>query len=141
MPITYNRYLPNISKIITKIWNVLQISPTLQNVFDVILMITYKRNKNLDELIGGHTLPGGKVFKAHLQIIKGDSKSCSTTNKSCWSCTQVLNTKTFESYQTERTFKSFHKLNCKSSFVIWWHFIWILAAFIWWNVPFVKYST
>ena len=84
----------------------------------MILMITYKRNKNLDELIAGHTLQGGKVFKAHLQIIKGDSKSCSTTNKSSLSCTQVLNTKTFESYQTERTFKSFHKLNSKSSFVI-----------------------
>ena len=47
--INYNRYLPNISKIITKNWNILQISPTLQNVFDKKPMITYKRNKNLDE--------------------------------------------------------------------------------------------
>ena len=31
-------------------------------------MITNKRNKNLGELIGGHTLQGGKVFKSHLQI-------------------------------------------------------------------------
>ena len=71
----------------------MQISPTLQKVLEMKLMITYKRNKNLDELIGGHNLQGGKVFKAHLQIIKGDSKSCSTTNKSSLSCTQVLKLK------------------------------------------------
>ena len=34
-------------------------------------MITYKRNKNIGELIGGKTLQGGKVFKTHFQIIKG----------------------------------------------------------------------
>ena len=63
MSTTYNRYLPNISKVITKNWNILQISPTPQKVFDKKPMITYKRNKNLGELIGGHTLQGGKVFK------------------------------------------------------------------------------
>ena len=40
-------------------------------------------------------------------------------NKSSLCCTQVVNTKTFESCQTNRTFKIFHKLNCKSSFVIY----------------------
>ena len=40
--ITYNRYLPNISKIITKNWNILQISRTLQKVFGKKPMITYK---------------------------------------------------------------------------------------------------
>ena len=63
MSTTYNRYLPNISKVITKNWNILQISPTPQKVFDKKPIITYKRNKNLGELIGGHTLQGGKVFK------------------------------------------------------------------------------
>ena len=38
-------------------------------------------------------------------------------NKSSLCCTQVINTKTSESYQANRTFKIFHKLNCKSSFV------------------------
>ena len=60
--ITYNRYLPNISNIITKNLTSLQISPTLQKVFDKKPMMTYKRNKNLGELIGGHTLQCGKVF-------------------------------------------------------------------------------
>ena len=119
MSITYNRYLPNISKIIIKNWNILQISPILQNVFHKKPMITYKRNKNLGQLIGGNTLQDGKVFKTHFQIIKGESKSCNTTNKSSSCCAHVADTKTFESYQIKRTFKIFHKLNCKSSFVIY----------------------
>ena len=97
----------------------MQISPTRQKVFDKKPMITYKRKKNLGELIGGHTLQDRKVFKTYLQIIKGESKLCKITNRSSLCCTQVVNTKTFESYQTKRTFKNFHKLNCKSSFVIY----------------------
>ena len=38
---------------------------TLQKVFDKKPMITYKRNKNLGELLGGHTLQDGEVFKTH----------------------------------------------------------------------------
>ena len=115
VPINYNRYLQNISNIITKNCNILQISPTLQKVFDKKPMITYKRNKNLGELIGGHTLQGRKVFNTHLQIIRDESKSCNTTNKSSFCCTQVVYTKTFKSYQTKRTFKIVHKLDCKNS--------------------------
>ena len=63
---TYNRYLPNISNIITKTWNIFKISPTLPKVFDQKPMITHKRNKNLGELIEGHSLQCGKVFNTHL---------------------------------------------------------------------------
>ena len=45
---------------------ILQISPSLPKVFDKKPMITYQRNKNLGELIKGHNLQGGKVFKTHL---------------------------------------------------------------------------
>ena len=38
-------------------------------------MITYKRNKNLGELIRVHTLQGGKVFKTHFQLIKGEHQN------------------------------------------------------------------
>ena len=82
-------------------------------------MITYKRNKNLGELIGGHTLQDGKFFKTLLQIIKGESKSCNTTNKLSLCYTQVVNSKAFESYQSKRAFKIFHKLNCRGIFVIY----------------------
>ena len=81
-------------------------------------MIIYIKNKGLGELIEAHSLQGGKIFKTHLQIINSESKSCNTANKSFLRCTQVVNTKTFDCYQTNRTFKVFQKLSCKSSFVI-----------------------
>ena len=68
IPLTYDRYLPNILNIITKNRNILQILPNLQNVIDKKTMITYKRSQNLGEFIGGHTLQGGKVFKTHFQL-------------------------------------------------------------------------
>ena len=119
MSIAYNRYLLNISNVITKNSNILQISPTLHKVFDKKSMIIYKGNKNLEVLIGDHTLQGRKVFKTYLQIIKRESKSCNTTNKLSLCCTQVVSTNTFKSYQTKKTFKIFHKLNCKIGFVIY----------------------
>ena len=100
-----NKSLPNISKIITRNWSILQISPTLQNTFDNKPMITNKSNENLVELIGCRTRHGRKVFKTHLQIINGELKSCNTMNKPSLCCTQVGNTKTFESYQTKKCFK------------------------------------
>ena len=95
----------------------MQILPALQKVFHKKPMIIYKRNKNHDELIRGNTLQGGKVFKTHFQTIKGELKSCNTTTKLYFYCTQAVSTKNFESYQTKRTFKILHKLNCKSSFL------------------------
>ena len=43
---------------------------------------------------------------------------CSSTRPSLY-CTQVLNTPTFTSQQTKRTFNIFHKLTCKSQYVIY----------------------
>ena len=54
--IIYNRFLPNTLNIITKNWRILQISITLQKVFDKKPLITCKRNKNPSEFTGDHTL-------------------------------------------------------------------------------------
>ena len=43
---------------------------------------------------------------------------CSSTRPSLC-CTQVLNTQTFASQQTKKTFNIFHKLTCKSQYVIY----------------------
>ena len=34
-------------------------------------------------------------------------------------CQQLVSTTAFESYQTSKTFKIYHKINCKRSFVIY----------------------
>ena len=63
--ITYNRKLPMVRKIINKHWNVLQINPKLQESFQNNPLVAFKRNKNLQEIIGGHTVKNGKVFEVH----------------------------------------------------------------------------
>ena len=79
-------------------------------------MIAFKRSKNLQEITGGHAVKQGKVFKKNLARINGKSVPCSSTRPSLC-CAQVLNTQTFMSQQTKRTFNIFHKLTCKSQYV------------------------
>ena len=56
LSITYNRTLPNISKIVNKNWNILQTNTEFHGVFQATPMIAFKRSKNLQEFIGGHTV-------------------------------------------------------------------------------------
>ena len=116
--ITYNRPLPNISKIMNRNWNILPINTEFHGVFQATPMIAFKRSKNLLKIIGSNTVKQGKVFKKNLAKLNGKSVPCSSTRPSLC-CTQVLNTQTFMSQQTKRTFNIFYKLICKSQYVIY----------------------
>ena len=69
-------------KIINKHWNVLQINPKLQETFQNNPFVAFKRNKNLQEIIGGHQIKNGKVFKAYSKSRKGKSEPCNTSKPS-----------------------------------------------------------
>ena len=105
-------------KIINKHWNVLQINPKLQEKFQNNPFVAFKRNKNLQEIRGDHTIKNGKAFKAHSKNRKGKSEPCNTSNPSLC-CKQVIDTSTFRSYQTQQLYTIIHKLNCKSKFIIY----------------------
>ena len=76
-------------------------------------MTAFKRSKNLQEIIGGHTVKLRKVFKKSLDKLNGKSMPCSST-RPLLCCTQRVSTQTFKSEQTKRTFNIFHKLTRKS---------------------------
>ena len=78
--------------------------------------MAFKRSKTLQEIIGGHTVKQGKVFKKNLARLNGKSVSCSLT-RPC--LTQLFSTQTFMSQQTKRTFNIFHKLTSKSQYVFY----------------------
>ena len=42
-----------------------EINPELQETFQNNLFVAFKRNKNLQDIIEGHTMKNGKVYKAH----------------------------------------------------------------------------
>ena len=66
-------------KIINKYWNVLQINPELRETFQNNPSVAFRKNKNLQEIIGGHTIKnGGKGLKTHLENRKGKCKPCNT---------------------------------------------------------------
>ena len=118
LSITYNRTLPNISKIVNRNWNILQINTEFHRVFQATPIIAFKHSKFLQEIVGGHTVKQGKVFKKNLARLNGKSVPCGSMRPSLC-CTQVLNTETFMSQQTKRMFNTFHKLTCKSQYVIY----------------------
>ena len=62
---TYNKTLPNISKVVNRNWNIVQIDIEFLGVFQTKPMIAFKRIfcKNLQEIFGGYTVKQGKVFK------------------------------------------------------------------------------
>ena len=90
----------------------------MQETFQNNPFVTFKRNLNLQEIKGGHTIKNGKVYKAHSKNRKGKCDPCNTSKPSLC-CRQVIDTSTFWSYQTQQLYTIFHKLNCKSKFIIY----------------------
>ena len=62
--INYNRKLPMMRKTIHKHWNALQINPKLPETFQNNPFVAFKRNQNLQEIIEGHRIKNGNMFKA-----------------------------------------------------------------------------
>ena len=98
----------------SKHWNVLQINSELQETFQNNPFVAYERKKNLQEIIGGHTIKNGKVFKVHSKSREGKCEPCNTSKP--WLCCKQV---TKQSYQTQQLCAIFHKLNCKSKFIIY----------------------
>ena len=74
-----------------KNWNILQTNSEFHGVFQATPMIAFKRSKNLQEIIGGHTVKQGKVFKKSLYKLNEKSMPCNSTRPSLC-CTKIVNT-------------------------------------------------
>ena len=81
-------------------------------------MIAFRCSKNLQKIIESHTVQEGKVLEKSLERLNGRIMPCSSTRPSLC-CTQIVNAQIFIGRQTKRTFKIFHKLTCKSQYVIY----------------------
>ena len=116
--LTYSRFLPNLTAVGRKNWNILQTNKNLRELFQEQPITAFKRNKNLKEIIGSTRIENGKNKKFNIPSRTGKCTPClSGTRTLC--CNQVLTTNTFMSQQTKRTFNIFFNLNCKSEYVIY----------------------
>ena len=88
LSIIHNTALPNISNIVNRNWNILQINTEFHGVFQAEPMIAFKRSKNVQEIIGGHTVKEGEVFEKSLlkrkrkRKLNGKSLPCNPTRPS-----------------------------------------------------------
>lgn len=65
------RTLSSMSKRIKNKWGILQINFKLQKVFKEKPIIAFKRNKNIQEIIGGDDIVNGKVLKQQFNKEEG----------------------------------------------------------------------
>ena len=100
-----------------KHWHVLQVNPELKERFQSSLIIAFRKNKNLKQIIGSNTIEHNKKLIRSSNKVNGKSSLClSNTRTHC--CKHIVSTTSFKSNQTNRVFKIFHNINCKSKFLI-----------------------
>ena len=117
--VTYNSVLPNIKEIINKHWDILNIDSSFKEIFNSLqLMIAFRKNTSLKQLIGTNTIRNNQKFLTPTQTTTaGQCTPCYTSRSLC--CQQVLKTTTFTSTQTRETFTIFHQVTCHSNYVIY----------------------
>ena len=94
------------------------IDPELKEVFAEPPMMAYRRNRNLKDIIGSNTIRDGTVFRKKTTHKLGMCSPCkSKAGNLC--CKHLLETTEFQSNQTNKTYKIFHDVNCKSKMVIY----------------------
>ena len=59
----YNRTLPNLKKVITNNWDLLQINKEFQDIFQQIPILAFRTNKNLHDLLGSKNIVNNGVQK------------------------------------------------------------------------------
>ena len=117
--LTYNPQLPNIKEAIINNWNILHINPQLKEIFTQQPIMAFRRNKNLGDMLGQKTIKNGKVIrKSNINNRKGWCSPCNSRNFNLC-CQQVRSTNKFKSNKTNEEFQIYHRVSCKSKFIIY----------------------
>ena len=104
-----------------KHWHLLHINPNLAEAFQNPLILAFRRNKNLRDIIGTKLIKNGKVKWKFTNKIQGKCTPCLSSNRTLC-CKHIVHTTTFRSNQTIRIFQIYDNLNYKSKYVIYLFF-------------------
>ena len=81
-------------------------------------IIAFRKDARQKQFIGTNTIYNNeKLIKTENNHHAGKCVPYNATH--CLCCQQLISTTTFKSNQTNKTFKIYHTVNCKSSFVIY----------------------
>ena len=98
--------------------HILNINNTFGNVFKATPVIVFCKNTSLRQIIGTNTIRDNqKVLKVKQNVTKGECIPHNTSR--CLSCQQIVTTTIFASTQTKEKFTIYHKVSCKSNYVIY----------------------
>ena len=118
LSVTYSRSLPNLKDIITKHWHILQANQSCKETFSTLPIIAFRKGTSLKQIIGTNTIHNNeKLIKTKINHHTGKCVPCNSTR--CLCCQQLISTAIFKSNQTNKTFKIYHRVKSKSSFVIY----------------------
>jgi hypothetical protein len=115
--VTYNKNLPNLRKAIDDNWNILSINQDLAPLFKEKPIIAFRRNTNLQQLLCKHKLHNNKPMVRKPQKIGRCQPCLSKANNKC--CKQMCDTNFVTNRKTGKKYYIYHKLNCKSTNVIY----------------------
>lgn len=116
--VTYFPDLPDLKNTIDKHWPILNINEKMRKTFAQKPIMAYRRNRNLGDILGQKTLENNKVVRKGQTDKTGGCTPClSKGENKC--CKQIRRTKKFKSNRTNKSFNIFHKVNCKSKWVIY----------------------
>ena len=80
--------------------------------------IAFRKDTGLKQMIGTNTIHNNEKFiKTENNHHTGNCVLCNSTSYLCWQ--QLISTKAFRSNQKNKTFKIYHRFNCKRSFVVY----------------------
>ena len=118
LSVTYSQALPNLKDIVTKHWHILQANQSCKKIFSPLPIIALRKGSSLKQNIGTNAIHNSeKLIKTKINHHTGKCVPCNS--KRCICFQQLISTTTFKSNQTNETFKIYHRVNCKSSFVIY----------------------
>ena len=118
LSVTYSLALANLKDILIKHWHMLQANQSCKKTFSLLPIIAFIKSISLKQIICTNTIhKTKKLIKTKNNHHTGKSVQCSSTRSSC--CQQLIATTTFKRSQTNKTFKIYHRVNCKSGFVIY----------------------
>ena len=80
---TYNRTLPNLMGIIHKHWHVLQSDARMEKLFTDYPLLAFKRNKNLNDMIGSNKINNNQVARRTGKTVNGKCSPCNTKGALC----------------------------------------------------------
>ena len=106
--LTHNRTLPHVNRATTNNWNLLHINQEFKDLFQEAPIVTFRRNRNINGLLGWRNIVDGKLQRQSMR------KEIRFSTK-CFSKLGNL----LKTMWHKKTYHMLHDLNCKSKLLIY----------------------